>query len=115
MIYTIGLGNNPGLPPDQVLLARVANDPGSPSYNNKQAAGLSIFSANHCGPAQRLPPGGVRRSFAWPNKAGSSARERCFPDGCPPNMIKSGSRSSELALNIVPRLAGIQQHGNRIE
>jgi Mg-chelatase subunit ChlD len=44
VIYTIGLGNNPGLPPDQVLLARVANDPGSPSYNRNQAAGLSIFS-----------------------------------------------------------------------
>jgi Flp pilus assembly protein TadG len=44
IIYTIGLGNNPGLPPDQVLLARVANVPGSPSYNSAQPAGLSIFS-----------------------------------------------------------------------
>jgi len=43
-IYTIGLGNNPGLPPDQVLLARVANDPGSPSFNRNQVTGLSVFS-----------------------------------------------------------------------
>jgi Mg-chelatase subunit ChlD len=43
-IYAIGLGNNPGLPPDQVLLARVANDPGSASYNSAQPAGLSVFS-----------------------------------------------------------------------
>jgi hypothetical protein len=43
-IYAIGLGNNPGLPPDQVLLARVANDPSSASYNSAQPAGLSVFS-----------------------------------------------------------------------
>ncbi len=43
-IYTIGLGNNPGLPPDQVLLARAANDPGSASYNHSQVAGLSVFA-----------------------------------------------------------------------
>jgi Flp pilus assembly protein TadG len=44
IIYTIGLGNNPGLPPDQVLLARVANDPSSASYNSTQPAGLFVFS-----------------------------------------------------------------------
>ncbi len=44
VIYTIGLGNNPGLPPDQVLLARVANDPTSTSYNSSQPAGLFVFS-----------------------------------------------------------------------
>jgi Flp pilus assembly protein TadG len=44
IIYTIGLGNNPGLPPDQVLLARVANDPSSASYNSAQPAGLFVFS-----------------------------------------------------------------------
>jgi len=44
VIYTIGLGNNPGLPPDNVLLARVANDPTSPSYNSAQPAGYFTFS-----------------------------------------------------------------------
>ena len=44
VIYTIGLGNNPGTPPDQVLMARVANDPGSIYYNSGQPAGLFIFS-----------------------------------------------------------------------
>lgn len=43
-IYAIGLGNNPGLPPDQVLLARVANDPGSAYFNSAQPAGLFVFS-----------------------------------------------------------------------
>ncbi len=43
-IYAIGLGNNPGLPPDPVLLARVANDPNSASYNSAQPAGLFVFS-----------------------------------------------------------------------
>jgi Flp pilus assembly protein TadG len=43
-IYAIGLGNNPGLPPDQVLLARVANDPSSISYNSAQPTGLFVFS-----------------------------------------------------------------------
>jgi Flp pilus assembly protein TadG len=44
IIYTIGLGNNPGLPPDQILLARVANDPSSASYNSAQPTGLFVFS-----------------------------------------------------------------------
>ena len=44
VIYTIGLGNNPGLPPDQALMARVANDPTSPSYNSAQSAGYFAFS-----------------------------------------------------------------------
>ena len=44
VIYCIGLGGNPGSPPDQVLMARVANDPSSAVYNTKQAAGLFIFS-----------------------------------------------------------------------
>jgi Flp pilus assembly protein TadG len=43
-IYAIGLGNNPGLPPDPVLLARVANDPTSESYNSAQPTGLFVFS-----------------------------------------------------------------------
>jgi hypothetical protein len=43
-IYAIGLGNNPGLPPDPVLLARVANDPTSESYNTSQPTGLYVFS-----------------------------------------------------------------------
>ena len=42
LIYVVGLGSNPGLPPDQVLMARIANDPSSPSYNNKQPAGLFV-------------------------------------------------------------------------
>jgi Flp pilus assembly protein TadG len=44
LIYAIGLGNNPGLPPDQVLLARVANDPSSAYFNSSQPAGLFVFS-----------------------------------------------------------------------
>jgi hypothetical protein len=44
LIYVIGLGNNPGLPPDQVLMARIANDPNSPSFNSNQQAGLFVFS-----------------------------------------------------------------------
>jgi Flp pilus assembly protein TadG len=43
-IFAIGLGNNPGLPPDPVLLARVANDPTSESYNTAQPTGLYVFS-----------------------------------------------------------------------
>jgi Flp pilus assembly protein TadG len=42
LIYVVGLGSNPGLPPDQVLMARVANDPSSPSYNSSQQAGLFV-------------------------------------------------------------------------
>lgn len=44
VIDVIGLGNNPGLPPDQVLMARVANDPSSASFNSNQPAGLFVFS-----------------------------------------------------------------------
>ncbi len=44
VIYTIGLGNNPGLPPDNVLLGRVANDPASAYYNSAQPAGYFAFS-----------------------------------------------------------------------
>jgi hypothetical protein len=43
-IFAIGLGNNPGLPPDQVLLARVANDPSSAYFNSAQPTGLFVFS-----------------------------------------------------------------------
>ncbi len=42
LIYVVGLGSNPGLPPDQVLMARVANDPSSPSWNSNQPAGLFV-------------------------------------------------------------------------
>ncbi len=44
LIYAIGLGGNPGAPPDNVLMARIANDPASPSFNAKQAQGLYVFS-----------------------------------------------------------------------
>ena len=44
LIYAIGLGGNPGAPPDNVLMARVANDPSSPSFNSNQGAGLYVYS-----------------------------------------------------------------------
>jgi hypothetical protein len=44
LIYAIGLGGNPGAPPDNVLMARVANDPSSLSFNPNQAAGVYVFS-----------------------------------------------------------------------
>lgn len=44
LIYAIGLGGNPGMPPDNVLMARIANDPSSPSFNAAQNAGLYLFS-----------------------------------------------------------------------
>jgi hypothetical protein len=46
VIFTIGLG---AVPPDAVLMARVANDPTSPSYNSNQPAGQYIYSPS---PAQ---------------------------------------------------------------
>jgi Mg-chelatase subunit ChlD len=44
VIYTIGLGGNPGAPPDNTLMARVANDPSSASFNSAQPAGFFAFS-----------------------------------------------------------------------
>lgn len=44
VIYTIGLGNNPGLPPDQVLMARISNDPTSAYFQPSQPQGLFVFS-----------------------------------------------------------------------
>jgi hypothetical protein len=38
VIYTIGLGGDPGPQPDNILMARMANDPSSPSYNSAQPA-----------------------------------------------------------------------------
>jgi Flp pilus assembly protein TadG len=43
-IYCIGLGGNPGFPPDNVLMARVANDPTSPIFNSSQPQGLYVFA-----------------------------------------------------------------------
>lgn len=44
VIYSIGLGGNPGAPPDNALLALVANDPSSASYNSNQSAGYFAYS-----------------------------------------------------------------------
>jgi Mg-chelatase subunit ChlD len=44
VIYTIGLGGNPGRSPDNLLLARVANDPVSVSYNSVQPTGYYVYS-----------------------------------------------------------------------
>lgn len=48
VIYVIGLGDPSGSsPPDQVLLAKVANDPTSASYVDTQPTGLFVFSPNN--------------------------------------------------------------------
>jgi Flp pilus assembly protein TadG len=44
VIYTIGLGGNPGPQPDNILMARMANDPSSPSYNRAQPVGYYVYS-----------------------------------------------------------------------
>jgi hypothetical protein len=44
-IFVIGLGGNPGaLPPDPLLMPRIANDPGSTYYNNSQPTGQYIYA-----------------------------------------------------------------------
>jgi len=42
IIYAIGLSLPNGAVPDQVLMARIANDPSSAYYNNSQPAGLYL-------------------------------------------------------------------------
>jgi len=44
VIYTIGLGGDPGPGPDNILMSRMANDPSSPSYNSAQPAGYYVYS-----------------------------------------------------------------------
>jgi Flp pilus assembly protein TadG len=44
-IFVIGLGGNPAaIPPDPLLMPRIANDPASASYNGNQPAGQYIFA-----------------------------------------------------------------------
>ena len=43
VIFSIGLGTAASDPPDAVLLKRIANDPGSSSYDSTKQAGLYIF------------------------------------------------------------------------
>ncbi len=46
--YVIGLGDPTGSdPPDDVLLAKIANDPSSPSYVRTQPTGLYVFAPNN--------------------------------------------------------------------
>lgn len=42
--YTLGLGSNGGV--DDVLLSRMANDPGSPIFNNNITDGLYVYAAS---------------------------------------------------------------------
>ena len=44
VIYVIGLGGTDDLPPDEVFMKRVANDPASSGYTPSQATGLYVFS-----------------------------------------------------------------------
>jgi Flp pilus assembly protein TadG len=44
IILTIGLGGNPGYPPDQTFMQRISNDPGSAFYTTTEPAGLYVFS-----------------------------------------------------------------------
>ncbi|MBI4892041.1 MAG: VWA domain-containing protein [Acidobacteria bacterium] len=46
--YVIGLGDPGGAdPPDEVLLAKIANDPVSPSYTRTQPTGLYVFAPDN--------------------------------------------------------------------
>jgi len=44
VIYVIGLGGTGSLPPDEVFMKRVANDPSSNAYSAAEATGLYVFS-----------------------------------------------------------------------
>lgn len=48
VFYVIGLGDPTGSePPDEVLLAKIANDPTSASYTRTQPTGLYVFAPNN--------------------------------------------------------------------
>lgn len=48
VFYVIGLGDPTGVePPDEVLLANIANDPTSASYDRTETTGLYVFAPNN--------------------------------------------------------------------
>lgn len=48
VFYVIGLGDPTGAePPDEALLAKIANDPTSPGYNPAETTGLYVFAPNN--------------------------------------------------------------------